>query len=195
MNEKELIKQAQSGDFEAFSTLIKSHKEKIYRLALKLTGNRDDSEDIVQETLVKAIDGIDKFRGEASFGTWLYTIALNNIRAHAGNRKRASLLPIEGYLPESHSEATSSELYNWGDPHQLYEQKQLKDMIDKALAEMPLKYSAPFMLRYMEDMPVKEVAETLNLSLAAAKSRILRARLALREKLSDLFQEKSNERL
>ena len=195
MNEKDLVIQAQGGDFDAFTALIEQHKDKIFRLALKLTGNRDDAEDIVQETFVKAIDAIDKFRMESSFGTWLYTIALNNIRAHAGNKKRTSLQPIEDYLPESHTGSCAPELYDWGDPHQLLEQKQIKSMIEKALAEMPLKYSAPFMLRYMEDLSVKEVADTLNLSLAAAKSRILRARLALREKLSDIFQERSNERL
>jgi len=179
MNEKELIIQAQGGDFKAFSRLIESRKDKIYRLAMKLTGNRDDAED----------------RMESSFGTWLYTIALNNIRAHAGDKKREALRPIDDYLPGSHSESTSKELFDWGDPHQQFERKRLNDMIETALAELPLKYSAPFTLRYIEDMPVKEVARVLDLSLSAAKSRILRARLALREKLSNVFREKNNERL
>jgi len=195
MDEKELIIRAQSGDFKAFSRLIESRKDKIYRLAMKLTGNRDDAEDIVQDTLMKAIDAIDKFRMESSFGTWLYTIALNNIRAHAGDKKREALRPIDDYLPGSHSESTSKELFDWGDPHQQFERKRLNDMIETALAELPLKYSAPFTLRYIEDMPVKEVARVLDLSLSAAKSRILRARLALREKLSNVFREKNNERL
>jgi len=195
MNEKELVKKAQGGDFEAFSRLIESHKDKIYRLALKLTGHKQDAEDIVQDTFMKAIDALDKFRMEASFGTWLYTIALNNIRAHAGNKKRADLRPIEEYLPGSHDESNDPGLFDWGDPHQVLEKKQLNDLIESALSELPVKYSAPFTLRYMEDMSVKEVAAMLNLSLAAAKSRILRARLALREKLSDIFRERSNERL
>lgn len=195
MNEKELIKRAQSGDFEAFSILIEGHKDKIYRLALKLTGNREDAEDIVQETLMKAIDAIDKFRMEASFGTWLYSIALNNIRAHTGDRKRAALKPLEEYLPNSHSDSINSELFDWGDPHQLFERKQLNDIIESSLAELPLKYSVPFTLRYMEDMPVKDVARVLKLSLPATKSRILRARLALKEKLDDIFRERSDERV
>jgi RNA polymerase sigma-70 factor (ECF subfamily) len=196
MNETELVKKAQGGDFDAFSRLIAEHKDKIYRLALKLTGNREDAEDIVQETFLKAVDNIEKFRLESSFGTWLYTIALNGIRAHMGSRKRMSLKPIEDYLPGGHSdENTHAQLFDWGDPHKLFEKKQLDQIIENALAVMPPKYSMPFMLRYMEDLSVKEIARIMKLSLPAAKSRILRARLALREQLSDYFQEKKDEKV
>ena len=189
MDERKLIQLAQGGDFNAFNTLIAEHKDKVYRLALKLTGNREDAEDIVQETFLKAIDNIDKFRMEASFGTWLYTIALNNVRAHAGKDKRMPLKPIEEYLPSGHT-SDAGELFEWGDPHQIFENKQLQEIIEKALADMPIKYSTPFVLRYMEEMSINEVAEMLKLSLPATKSRILRARLALREKLEDVFRER-----
>ncbi|MBN1212953.1 MAG: sigma-70 family RNA polymerase sigma factor [candidate division Zixibacteria bacterium] len=196
MDEKELVKRAQSGDFDAFSRLITEQKDKIYRLALKLTGNREDAEDIVQETFLKAVDNIDKFRLESSFGTWLYTIALNNVRAHMGSRKKMTLKPIEEYLPSGHSdENTHTQLFDWGDPHQLFEQKQLDQIIESALAALPQKYSMPFMLRYMEDLSVKDIARILKLSLPAAKSRILRARLALREQLAEHFREKIDEKV
>lgn len=196
MNEKELIKKAQSGDFDAFNILISGHKDKIFRLALKLTGNREDAEDIMQETFIKAIDNIDKFRMESSFGTWLYTIALNSFRADVGAKKKMDLKPIDDYLPGGHGESGEREnLFDWGDPHNLFEQKQLNDLIENALAEMPYKYSMPFVLRYMEDLPVSEVAQAMNLSVAATKSRILRARLALREVLSSRFKERIGETL
>jgi len=196
MDEKELVKRAQSGDFDAFNRLITEQKDKIYRLALKLTGNREDAEDIVQETFLKAVDNIDKFRLESSFGTWLYTIALNSVRAHLGSRQRMALKPIEEYLPADHSdEKTHARLFDWGDPHKLFEKKQLDQMIETALTAMPQKYSMPFILRYMEDMSVKEVAKILKLSLPATKSRILRARLALREQLAENFQEKIDEKV
>ena len=196
MNEKELVKKAQSGDFEAFSQLIEKYKNKIYNLGLKLSGDRHDAEDILQETFLKAVDNIDKFRGDSSFGTWLYAIAVNAVRALHQSRKKADLRPIEEYLPGGHgSTGDTKELFEWGDPHELLEQKELNEIIDNALAEMPDKYSAPFILRYFEDLPVKDVAATLNLSLAAAKSRILRARLALRERLSEVFREKINEQV
>ena len=196
MSEKELVKRAKNGDFEAFSQLITDQKDKIYRLALKLTGNREDAEDIMQDTFIKAIDNIDRFRGESSFGTWLYSIALNNIRAKMGRQSRVNLKSIEEYLPAGHAnESQHDELFEWGDPHELLERQQIQEIIEEGLSEMELKYSTPFVLRYMEDLPVKEVAKVMNLTLAATKSRILRARLALREKLSAALEEKKRERV
>ena len=196
MNEKELVKKAQSGDFEAFSQLIEKYKNKIYNLGLKLSGDRHDAEDILQETFLKVVDNIDKFRGESSFGTWLYAIAVNAVRALHQSKKKADLKPIEDFLSGGHGSGDGSkELFEWGDPHELLEQKELNRVIDETLAEMPDKYSVPFILRYYEDLSVKEIADSMHLSVAAAKSRILRARLALREKLSDEFKEKENERM
>lgn len=194
MNEKELVRKAQSGDFEAFNTLIEAYNDKIYNLAVKLSGNRHDAEDILQETFLKAVDNIDKFRGESSFGTWLYAIAVNAVRAYYQNKKKAELKPIDDYLPQGHGgNNNQKEMFDWDDPHNLLETKELNFIIDEALAKMPHKYSMPFILRYYEDMSVKDVARALHLSVAAAKSRILRARLALRERLSEVFQEKANE--
>jgi len=194
MGERELIKAAQNGDFDAFSRLINEHKDKIYRLTLKLSGNHHDAEDIMQETFLKAVDNIDKFKMESSFGTWLYSIALNEFRAKAKSKKRMNLKPIDEYLPGGHSE-TSSELFDWGDPHEIIEKKQIRELIENALAEMPYIYSAPFILRYMEDMPVKDISRILKLTVPATKSRILRARLALRDVLTEAFREKRGETL
>ena len=188
MNEKELILAAQDGDFDAFSELIGGYKDKIYRLALKLTNNREDAEDIVQDTFLKAVDNIDKFRLESSFGTWLYSIALNHFRSGAAKDKRMDLKPLEEYLPDSSNDDTTN-LFDWSDPHHHFEKKQIMQIIETGLAEMKYIYSAPFILRYMEDMPVKNVADILKLSIPATKSRILRARLELRDRLSRSFQE------
>jgi len=94
MTEKELVAKARGGDFQAFTELIDAHKNKIYALVRKLTGNTEDAEDIVQETFLRAIDKIDQFRGDASFGTWLYTIALNLTRAQYAKQKQADLQPM-----------------------------------------------------------------------------------------------------
>ena len=196
MNEKELVRKAQSGDFEAFSQLIEKYKNKIYNLALKFSKNRQDAEDVLQDTFLKAVDNIDKFRGDSAFGTWLYTIAVNIMRAQYSKDQKADLRPIEEYLPEGHGDNTIHiELFDWGNPQELMEQKELKQAIDNALAELPQKYSMPFILRYFEDMQVSEIANVMKLTVPAAKSRILRARLALREKLSELFREKIDERV
>ncbi|MBD3233870.1 MAG: sigma-70 family RNA polymerase sigma factor, partial [candidate division Zixibacteria bacterium] len=121
MNEAILIKKAQSGDFSSFSELIEAHKSRIYSLALKMTRNPQDSEDIVQETFLKAIDKIDQFRGEAAFGSWIYSIALNQVRQHLGKQKREDLKPIEEYLPVGDADrlhnSKAVRLFDWQDPH------------------------------------------------------------------------------
>jgi RNA polymerase sigma-70 factor (ECF subfamily) len=194
MNERELVKKAKDGDFRAFNDLVEAHADRIYRLALKVTKNREDSEDVVQNSFLKAVDKIDQFRGDSSFGTWIYAIALNEIRSHLSGESKMTLKPIEDYLPAGHEEG-ARELFDWDDPHKYMEDRQLQKFLDDSLEKMPDKYSVPFILRYMEDMPVREIAEVLNLSIAATKSRILRARLALRQALSDHFQEVEHERV
>jgi len=201
MSEKELVQRAQAGDFGAFSELISTHKPRIYGLALKLAGNEEDAEDILQDTFLKAIDKIDQFRQESSFGTWLYAIALNEARAMLQKRKQADLRPIEEYMPsghhgdenvhlEDHPGTVSPRLFDWKDPEKLFEAQELRQTINHLVAELPYDYREAFVLRYIEELSVKEVAEKIGESEAATKSRILRARLALRERLSEVFEER-----
>jgi RNA polymerase sigma-70 factor (ECF subfamily) len=194
MNEQELVQKAQAGDFEAFTQLINAEKDRIYGLARKLSGNEQDAEDIVQETFLKAIDKIDQFRLESSFGTWLYSIALNEARALFGKRKQADLRTIEDYLPAGHHEeshdAGGFRLFDWKDPHSELEEAELRKIIDEGIQELPYMYREAFLLRYIEELSVKEVAEHINESEAATKSRILRARLALRDHLSKVFEDR-----
>jgi RNA polymerase sigma-70 factor (ECF subfamily) len=193
INEKELVTKAQAGDFAAFTSLIEQYRPRIFGLAIKLAKNREDAEDIFQETFLKAIDNIKRFRAESAFGTWLYAIAINVVRAKYAEENKKELLPIEDYLPSSHGhghpDADLPELLDWNDPLSKLTDNEVRTMIDTAIHELPLKYRAPFLLRYTQDMSLQEVADTLNLKLAAAKSRILRARLALRDKLNDYLSE------
>jgi RNA polymerase sigma-70 factor (ECF subfamily) len=191
MNEKELVLAAKSGDRDAFNELISGYADRIYRLAFKLSGNEEDASDIFQETFLKAVDNIDRFRGDSSFGTWLYSIAMNVMRTCFAKRKRMQLKPIEDYLPD-HTNRTNSKLLDWGDPHELFANEQIREMIDTFLLEMPEENSTPFILRYLEEMPVKDIAEAMDLTVPAVKSRIVRARLALREHLTEKFREKKN---
>lgn len=195
MDERELVKRAQAGDFEAFSTLITKYQRQVFNLAKRMTRNQADAEDILQETMLKAIDNIEKFRGDSSFGTWLYSIALNAGRAFLNQEKRADLKPIDEYLPAGGHDG-DTRLHEWRDPHQVLEQAQLKKYLDEAIDELRAEYSIPFILRYIEELPVKEIARIMNLSEAATKSRILRARLFLRDKLEPILQaENSDEKV
>jgi RNA polymerase sigma-70 factor (ECF subfamily) len=190
-HEKELVRRARTGDFRAFSELIERYRSRIFGLALKLAKNREDAEDIFQDTFLKAIDNIQKFRAESSFGTWLYTICVNIVRARYGREQKAELLPLDDYLPAGNeaAEAAALQAANWDDPLARLSQNEVREILDKAIHKLPLKYRIPFLLRYTQDMSVQEVAEALDLKPANAKSRILRARLALRKLLSDYFTE------
>jgi RNA polymerase sigma-70 factor, ECF subfamily len=191
MNERELINRMQAGDFEAFSELIDAHKDKLYALVHRLVGNKENAEDIIQETFLKAIDNIGQFRGESSFGTWLYAIALNLSRSHFAKQKETDLLPIEGYISSSdESHEGHSQLLDWRDPHKVLEIKEIRESVNSALSKLPIKYREAFLLRYYNEFSVKEVAKLIGESEAAAKSRILRARLALRDYLSKAFEDR-----
>lgn len=189
-DEADLVRRAQAGDFDAFGHLIEQYRPKIFGLAMRLSKNRQDAEDIFQETFLKAVDNIRRFRGDASFGTWLYVIALNIVRARYKNRERMELLPLDAYLPD-HAAGGKTEpaLADWNDPLARLTGDELGERLQAALGRLPLKYRMPFILRYSEDLPVAEVAKVLNLSVAATKSRILRARLAMQTFLNDLIVE------
>lgn len=191
IKEKELLQKAQSGDYKAFNDLIEGYRARIYGLALRLSKNREDAEDVFQETFLKAIDNIKQFRAEASFGTWLYTIAVNIVRAKYARESKTDLLPLEDYLPAKHGHADeeSSQLLDWNDPLTRLSHQETQQRLNDAIRKLPTMYRIPFILRYVQDMPIQDIADTLKLSLAATKSRILRARLALRKALDDYFSE------
>ncbi len=199
MNEKEDIKLAQSGDFEAFSRLIESNKAKLYALALKMTGNKLDAEDIVSETLIKAIDNIEKFRGDSAFGTWLYSIALNQSRAHLAKQKQTEIKEIEEYLPGKSSDEMhknkSMQLFDWDDPHSQLESAELKEIIQQAIDELPYQFKEVFLLRYFEELSIKEIAEMIDETVASTKSRVLRAKLVIRDSLSKTFEERYGQKM
>ena len=199
MNEKEDVQLAQSGDFEAFSRLIESNKTKLYALALKMTGNKLDAEDIVSETLIKAIDNIEKFRGESAFGTWLYSIALNQSRALLSKRNQTTLKEIEDYLPTKSANdmhnSKSLQLFDWQDPHTQMESAELKETIQDVINELPYQFKEVFLLRYIEELSIKEIADMIHESVASTKSRVLRAKLAVRERLSQIFEEQYGKKM
>jgi len=196
MDEKKLIAQAQAGDFTAFQSLVEPHQKRLFALAKRMTGNEQDAEDIVQDTLLKAIDKLETFRAESSFGTWLYSIALNAGRHHLVHQKRQNMTPIEDLLDGTTHHHDSHHLREWRDPHSVMEANEIRKYISGAVDEMPAEYSVPFILRYEDELSIKEIADLLKLSEAATKSRVLRARLFLREKLDSVLKiEDSSEKV
>jgi RNA polymerase sigma-70 factor, ECF subfamily len=196
MDEKKLVERAQSGDFAAFQALVGPHEKRLFSLAKRMTGNEQDAEDIVQETLLKAIDKLETFRAESSFGTWLYSIALNAGRHHLIHQRRQTLTPVEDLLNSTSHHSDAHQLREWRDPHSVMEASEMRKFISEAVDELPAEYSVPFLLRYEDELSIKEIADILKLSEAATKSRVLRARLFLREKLDSILKiEDSSEKV
>lgn len=184
----ELVSQAKQGRLESFNELVSRHSRKIFRLTQHITGNREDAEDALQETFLKAFSRLEQFQGDSQFYTWLVRIAVNESLMKLRKRKASETVsfdaPIEtedDFLPREHAA--------WDEnPEQKYARQELRDILDRAINSLPPLFRTVLVLRDIDQLSTEETAHALNLSVPAVKSRLLRARLQLREKLSKYFQ-------
>lgn len=180
----------QNGDRNEFSRLVELYSGKLYRLGLKMLGNPQDAEDILQETFLKAFRNIKNFDGRASLSTWLYRIAINESLMHL-RRKQPDTLSIEEPGPGDEEEQEPLQIVDWCCmPEQELMSGEVKKRLDEAVEELPAGLKAVFLLRDIEELSTLETAEVLSLSEAAVKTRLSRARMQLREKLSIYFGER-----
>ena len=189
VEEARWVEAARKGDREAFWKLVERHGPMVHRLLLRLLGNRERAEDLFSETFLRAADKIEEFRGEAKFSTWLVQIALNRARNELKRAQRRKTISWDEAIPQEahrHGEGAPS-LAEWANPHDALEQKELRRLLDEALASLPPKYRIVFTLRDIEGLSTQETAAALGLSETAVKSRTVRARLALRKYLAPYF--------
>jgi RNA polymerase sigma-70 factor (ECF subfamily) len=192
----ELLRRAREGDFEAFSSLVERFQRRVFAVARRIVGNQHDAEDITQQTFLSVMDHLDDFREESSVATWILRIATNH--ALKLLRKRRGL-PTESIdAPAGDGEDSYATLPHpefiaqWRDePARLAQQREVRQLIDAALDELPEKYRVVFVLRDVEGLSVKETAEALGLSESNVKVRLLRARLDLRERLTRVLGDES----
>ncbi len=190
MDEQYLLERAKQGDYNAFLQLIEPHEKRLYNLALRITGNREDAEDVLQDTLLNALEHLQNFRGDAAFGTWLYRIAMHN--AFRILRRRRESISYEELVAEKVDEDEETIphpefIAEWRDPAEVVEQNELRRILEEAIQQLPESYRAVFTLRDIEGLSTKEVADILGISEGNVKVRLLRARLKLREILSRYF--------
>jgi RNA polymerase sigma-70 factor (ECF subfamily) len=183
----ELVDQLKRGDTTAFRELVDRHSSKVYQLALKLTRNETDAEDVLQETFLRVYHRIETFRGEAAFSSWLYRIAANACFAKLGERKKHEHLDIEDVHPDF--EAPKGGVTNdWSrQPDSVLLGKEATGVLKDAVDQLPEDFRVVFLLRDVEGLSNAQAAEILDLTVAAVKSRLHRARLVLRKKLADYF--------
>src|SRR5215471_6736930 len=178
-----LVDRAQAGDTGAFELLVRRHERRIYRTVLALlTGKPEDAEEALQDTFLSAYQHLRDFRRDSRFTTWLTRIAINAALQKIRNRREnASLddpnLPESAYMPQ-HFESWQE------NPERLYAIAELRQMIEDAIQALPPAYRVVFVLRDVTEMDTVEAAEALDLTIAALKSRLLRARLMVRERLA-----------
>jgi RNA polymerase sigma-70 factor, ECF subfamily len=181
----------ESQDEEAFNEVVNRYGDKIYRIALGITHNPSDAEDVLQEVFITLIEKLDTFRGESKFSTWLYRVAANAsfIRLRIEKTKYRNNVSIEDYVSyDGNGTLKGVELKDWCDrPDEVLFSKEAMEIIEQAMNELAVPYRAVFYLRDVEGLSTEEVAKILRLSLPATKARLHRARLFLRDKVSDFF--------
>jgi RNA polymerase sigma-70 factor (ECF subfamily) len=182
--EQELIARVQRGQNELFYQLIRPYERRVYAAALAILRNETDAEDVAQEAVLKAFARIRQFRGEARFSTWLIQITVNEALMR---RRRERTVVMEG-IDERRDEESGyapRDFADWREiPSEALERKEVRQNLADALATLDRKYRDVFVLRDMEQLNIQETAEALGISVASVKTRLLRARLMLRDLLA-----------
>lgn len=183
-----LVERARQGDLGAFEQLMKQYDRKIFRIAQHITQNREDAEDIVQETFLKAFTKLDQFQGNSKFYTWLVRIAVNESLMRLRKLRTNKTLSMDEEI-QTEEGKMPRDFADWGpNPEQQYGQLELAEILQQAAQELSPGFRTVFVLRDMDGLSTEEAAEALGLSVPAVKSRLLRARLQLRERLNQYFR-------
>ena len=177
----------------AFNELVDRHSEKIYRTALRVTGDTNAAEEVLQNVFVILVQSLGSFRNDSKFTTWLYKVVLNTSFMYLRSKKKQNNgeIKIEDLVRFDES-GNLKDIYmkDWSNiPEDRLLSKEGATKLENAINELPEKYKIVFQLKDVEGMSNQEVADILNLSLPAVKSRALRARLFLRDKLTDYYSE------
>jgi RNA polymerase sigma-70 factor, ECF subfamily len=182
-----LIASVLAGDRRAFEPLVRKHERRVFRVTLAVLGNIEDAEEAMQDTFVKAFRHLDQFRRESRFTTWLTRIAVNEALQKRQTRKDSVSLDDSRGVEEQFA---PRRFESWrADPEKLYGRKELRRVIETAIQSLPAIYREAFILRDVEEMTAEEAAEAIGVTVAALKSRLLRARLMIRESLAASLEE------
>jgi RNA polymerase sigma-70 factor (ECF subfamily) len=190
-DDRELVHRAQQGDFEAFESLVGLYERRIYSLAMRIVGQQQDAEEVVQQTFLSVVEHLGEFREEARFSTWLMRIATNHALLLLRKRSRHRTVQFADDRDESEDYQGVPRpefIAQWREtPEQIASQRETQRLLAQALDELDDKYRVVFLLRDVEGLSTAETAEALGITEANVKVRLLRARLALRERLTREF--------
>lgn len=180
MTEQELVARAKQGDQDAFAKLVEANQNRIYSLAYRMAGDPEDAADLAQEALLRAWRTLPSFQGESSFATWLYRLTSNLCIDFLRREKRRKTATPVTSLDDEESAAPTEVPDHSSDPHQELERRELRLAVGQALLKLSSEHRQVLVLRELEGLSYTEIAGRLELSEGTVKSRIARARIALR---------------
>jgi len=182
-----LVAAAKAGDGTAFEELVNRYERKIFRLTMNITGNHEDAEDAMQDAFLKSYAHLQSFQGDSRFYTWLVRIAANEALMRLRKRRPNQFSldePVEG-----EDDLMPREIEDWEpSPEQRYAQTEMQEILNDVIEKLEPDFRTVFVLRDVEELTTEETAEALGISVPAVKSRLLRARLKLRQKLNRYFR-------
>ena len=185
--EMALVRAAKGGDDSAFAELVRRYDRNVFRIAQHITHHREDAEDVVQEAFLKAYENLDRFQEQSKFYTWLVRIAVNEALMKLRRRRPERMVSLDEDI-QTDEDSLPREVADWApNPEQNYTQEELREILSRTIQGLPAGFRTVFVLRDVEGLSTEETAEALDLSIPAVKSRLLRARLQLRERLSRYF--------
>jgi RNA polymerase sigma-70 factor (ECF subfamily) len=185
-----LVRAAKAGDISAFEKLVHRYDRNIFRIAQHITQNREDAEDVVQDAFLKSYENLAGFQEQSKFYTWLVRIAVNEALMRLRRRRPERMVSLDEEV-KTEDDTMPREVADWSpNPEQLYTQSELRDILTKTIQGLPSSFRTVFVLRDVEGLSTEETAEALELSIPAVKSRLLRARLQLRERLNKYFRKR-----
>jgi len=180
IGDAECVRRVQQGDTNSFEILVRRHEKAVFNLIYRLLGNYDEALEIAQEVFLSAFKSIHQFRGEANFSTWLYRIGLN----HASTRRKSLHSSQQRYVPLDGTEVIADGAL---DPVKNVEHKEIQQRVQQALNSLDPEDTRIILLRDLQDVPYEDVAEILDIPVGTVKSRLHRARQALKIKLAPYF--------
>ncbi len=182
-SEANLVHSARAGDRHAFEELVRRHADRLYAVVLRFVADPDEAEEVTQEAFLRAWRGIGRFQGRSQFFTWLYRIGINEAKRRAERRPPAGVV-------SSIEDSPIEDAPDWREaPEFRAEQADVRAVLEHAIRSLPLGYRASLVLRDVEGLSTREAAEAMGLGEAAFKSRLHRARLAVRRALDEYFLE------
>lgn len=186
-SEAALIERAKAGDRGAQAAIVRKYEQMVYNVALRLTGNAEEAEGVMQETFIKVLEALPSFRGDAQLGTWIYRIATNFALMQLRRRKTPMYSLDEYNLDESRDLAAFNRSLA-DNPEALVLNAELRQVMEEAIDALPPKYKTAFVLKDLEGLSLQQIADMLALNVATVKTHIHRARLFLRDRLADYVE-------